>query len=315
MGVWRYSGSTNNSSIFILSTIIAVIVGLGFALSIENSPDITTSTYSETIEPKIQVDNEFGKIPLAFETNQGQVDESVKFLTRGSGYTMFLTPQEAIISLASLNDVSANIQMKMIGANPSPNVIGLDKISSKTNYLISDNQEDWFTDIPNYAKVQYENIYPGIDLIYYGNQRQLEYDFIVNPGAKPDTIRIDFDGADELALDDQGNLILQMQGQKITQHAPQIYQFINDQRQTVSGNYFITEKNIVEFDIGTYDSGIPLVIDPILSYSTFLDEPESNGSIGNVAVDSSGNVYITGTTRSTAILTRSSVSVPPRKVE
>src|SRR5947209_9158105 len=148
----------------------------------------------------------YGKIPLSFEANQGQTDPRVKFLSRGSGYTLFLTSDEAVLALRSRQSsvVSSQLQkttdyglrttdtlrMKLVGANQAANVTALDELPGKTNYFVGNDPKKWRTDVPTYGKVKYEGVYPGVDLVYYGNQRQLEYDFVVAPGADPKAITL-----------------------------------------------------------------------------------------------------------------------------
>ena len=176
-----------------------------------SDPGLAPQRYSAVKAPaanKPQVVENYGKLPLSFEANQGQTDRRVDFLTRGSGYTLFLTPTEAVLSLGSprrsqraqrkssnflsafsaVNDPnpqSTVVRMKLVGANPSPRVLGLEELPGKSNYFIGNDPSKWRTHVPHYAKVQYEDVYPGVDLVYYGNQRQLEYDLVVGPGADP----------------------------------------------------------------------------------------------------------------------------------
>ena len=180
----------------------------------------------DTASGKAFVAEAYGKLPLAFEANQGQTDDSVEFISRGSGYTLFLTANEAVLSLRQPTEpssagfqpapraakmaalrpktespqASAVVRMKLVGANSTPAVTGEDQLPGKSNYFIGNDPEQWRTHVPNYTKVKYREVYPGVDLIYYGNQRQLEYDFVVSPGADPGVIRLRFQGADELTF-------------------------------------------------------------------------------------------------------------------
>ena len=195
------------------------------------------------------------------------------------------------------------LEMRMVDANPSAKIIGLEELPGKSNYFIGNDPQKWHTDIPNYAKIQYSNVYPGIDLIYYGNQRQLEYDFVVSPGANPKNILLAFEGAERLSLDDEGNLIIDTINDKIVQHAPTIYQKINGIKQIINGGYLLLDENQVAFQVSSYDTALPLVIDPMLSYSTYLGGTGNDGlgtGVGmDIAVDSSGNAYVTSETTST----------------
>ena len=275
----------------------------------------------------------YGKLPLSFEANQGQTDGRVKFLSRGSGYSLFLTPTEAVLSLKSSKskvqspkselrtpdsglptpNSSAVLRMKFVGANPAPQVVGVDELPGKNNYFIGNDPAKWRTNVPNYAKVKYESVYPGVDLVYYGNQRQLEYDFIVAPGKSVGAIKMFFDGAQTVRIDTNGDLIIRTAGGEIRQLKPVVYQEVGGIRQEVAGEYVLLRNHRqignrqsrrvgignpqVGFSIGAYDHSIPLVIDPTLIYSTYL------GGTGNetgtsIAVDGAGNAYAAGYTNS-----------------
>jgi hypothetical protein len=245
----------------------------------------------------------YGKVPLSFEVNQGQTDRQAQFLSRGPGYTLFLTSQEAVLSLSKaqgkvqeVSPVSVKgdilrssgekaggisvLRMQLIGANPHPHVRGVQELPGKVNYFHSNEPTQWHTNIPTYAKVAYEKIYPGIDLIYYGTQGKLEYDFVVAPGADPKAIRFCFEGADQLAVDGQGDLILHTSGGQVRQHKPRIYQEVHGVQQAIAGRYVLLLDSTlsaqhcmtqqVGFDVGAYHAARPLVIDPVLVYSTYL---------------------------------------------
>ena len=153
----------------------------------------------------------YGILPLSFEQNRGQTDTRVKFLSRGNCYTLFLESTEAVLSLkkrGTKGDPGAPLHMKLVGANPDPAVTGLEELPGKSNYFIGNDPAKWRTNVPTYARVKYQNVYPGVDLVYYGSQRQLEYDFLVAPGADPKAIQLDLQGADKVEIDAQGDLVL-----------------------------------------------------------------------------------------------------------
>jgi len=230
----------------------------------------------------------FGQLPLSFEVNHGQADSRVRFLAHGRGYGIFLTDNGAAFSLGG-----SALHMRLQDAATSPRITGVDQLPGKVNYLVG-NKSDWRTNIPTYERVRYEQIYSGIDLVYYGNQRQLEYDFVIAPGASFKQIRMAFDGAGKLKLNRRGDLILKSGAQKITLLRPKAYQNIDNKRREVSVRYSLKQGE-VSFQVGNYDKSQPLVIDPLLVYSTFLGG--SGQDTGNgIAVDSSGNVYIAGQT-------------------
>src|SRR6266852_7749052 len=144
----------------------------------------------------------YGQLPLSFEANQGQLDPQVNFLSRGNGYTLFLTTDEAVLGL-KLGSSEDFLRMQLVGANSTTQVVGLEEQPGKSNYLIGNDPSQWHTNIANYGRVEFQKVYPVIDVGYYGNQRQLEYDFIVAPGANPNDIQLSFQGAENLSLDPQ----------------------------------------------------------------------------------------------------------------
>ena len=249
----------------------------------------------------------YGQIPLSFEANVGQTAEPVQFLSRGSGYTLFLTNDGATLSLlpprapgASPSQTAAGnvIQMQLSGASANPTLVGVGQQSGKSNYLIGNDPSQWHTDIPNFSRVEMSSVYPGVDLAYYGTQQQLEYDYIVAPGTDPGIIRMSFQGAQSQTIDGAGNLVLHTGGGDLVEQAPVLYQLIDGARQSVCGNYVVDANGHVGFSVGSYDASKPLVIDPTLSYSTFLGGSDDEDGSG-IAFDPNGNAYITGYTAST----------------
>ncbi len=245
----------------------------------------------------------YDQIPMSFEVNQGQTDAQVQYLAHGAGYTLFLTPEEAVLSLqsatagAAQQSPGAALRMQLVGADAAPQLVGQDQIPSTSNYITGNNPSQWVTDVPNFARVQEPGVYPGVNLVYYGNQQQLEYDFTVAPGTDPGVIRLAFSGAESMALDAQGDLVLHTAAGDVVEHAPVLYQEIAGARQAVSGHYVLEQDGQVGFAVGTYDPSQPLVIDPTLVYSTYLGG-DGNDQGNAIAVDQDGNVYISGSTTS-----------------
>jgi Beta-propeller repeat len=266
----------------------------------------------------------YGKLPLSFEANRGQTDSQVKFLSRGSGYTLFLTRDEAVLALRgsdprggaapaahqpsaagsevqrSINESTTNalLRMKLVKANPAAKVTGVDELPGKSNYFIGNDPKKWRSNVPAYEKVRYEGIYPGVDLLYYGNQRQLEYDFVVAPGADPRRIQFDVRGAEHLSQDERGDLVLQAGTGEVRWHKPVVYQEEDGKRHQIDGRYVIRDGPRVGFDVAGYNTNKPLIVDPALVYSTYLGGTNADLATG-IAVDSSGNAYVTGWTGST----------------
>ncbi len=303
-----------------------------------------------------QLAEKYGKIPLSFEANQGQTDARVKFLSRGRGYSLFLTGDEAVLALQkkvaqhppfgaaalpdplpssgpkkkSDNEVerpwdrkagpalpfpsrrladsaesSTVLRMRLIGANASAAVTGAGELPGKSNYFLGNDPHKWRTNVPTYARVKYKDVYQGVDLVYYGSQSgRLEYDFVVAPGANPTAIalavgaeppRAHRDAPLQIAAD--GDLVIPTESGEVRFQKPLIYQESSGGRREIPGGYVLKGAREVAFKVGAYDPTRPLVIDPVLAYSTYLGGSDRD-SVSSVAVDASGNAYVTGFTSS-----------------
>ncbi len=248
------------------------------------------------------------RLPLSFEANDGQFDAQVKFASHSAGYSLALTQTGAVFALRH-GEASLDLRMGFAGATPHARIEGVDPLPGKSNYLVGSDQTKWRTGVAAYAKVRYREIYRGIDAVFYGDLsergRQLEYDFIVAPGADPREIELSFDGAERMNIDRNGDLVLRTAGGEIRHHKPAIYQEVNGERKTVKGGFVIRNPRSairnrrVGFRIARYDRSLPLVIDPyVLYFATFLGGSSSDA--GNaIAVDKDGSVYVAGSTFST----------------
>jgi hypothetical protein len=321
-------------------TCYLAIVTLAFALiwgnSIRTDRQSKTSAVSSaagnnSFKPSVksvgkpEIAQSYGKLPLAFEVNQGQTDRRVKFLSRANGYTLFLTSKEAVLSLKKSSQQSSGsqhaaglqhssyettsspsheavaleyIRMKLLGADPEAAVSGTDELPGKLNYFLGNDPSKWRTNVPTYAKVKYHHVYPGVDLIYYGNQSKLEYDFVVAPGADPRTIRLGFAGNEKISTNGDGALVLQMKCGNVSFERPLVYQEAGTWRESVEGRYVSLADGSIGFEVANYDRTRPLVIDPVLIYSTYLGGSDVDVGRG-IAVDSHGSAYIAGITAST----------------
>ncbi|MFB3921315.1 MAG: choice-of-anchor D domain-containing protein [Terriglobia bacterium] len=355
-------------------------------------PHVMTSTGTGRSERARQA---FGELPLSFEMNQGQADPQVKFLSRGRGYTLFLTEDEAVFALGKpsadgatfrrsqresaittqlptpvnhvplVNDAfpppliqspelsirnhqtfiaeppaRSVLRMKIVDANPKAKIVADGELPGRSNHLIGNDPSKWRTNVPNFGKVRYEEIYPGIDLVYYGNQHKLEFDFVVAPGADPQVIAFDVEGPDQIEIDSHGGLVLGFDGREMRVAKPVVYQLrpaipgqpialgADEQlsnrgdRQFIDGRFVLrathdeirNPKGIagspagsqsashgssyeVAFEVGPYERTLPLVIDPVLTYSTYLGGSEFDFALG-IAVDTAGEAYIVGATSS-----------------
>ena len=268
---------------------------------------------SSTIDPatRSRISEAYGKTRLSFQANHGQSDPKVKFLARGGACNLFLTPTEAAMTLRIANRTrrnadshganytppvsqSAYIKMRLVGANTAPELSGLDPLPGACNYFIGAGAEKWRTDVPQYARVKYGDVYRGIDMIFYGNQSDLEYDFKVAPGADPAAIKVSFESP--LSVDENGDLIIDTASGPLRQRKPFAYQEADGAKHQVAAQY-ILKGNGVGFRMGAYDKSRPLIIDPVLSYSTYLGASGSETGWA-ITVDSAGAAYIAGQTNS-----------------
>jgi uncharacterized protein (TIGR03437 family) len=238
---------------------------------------------------------QWGNIPLSFEPNTGQASAQVRYLARGSSYTLYLAGGETV--LAGRNQ--SPLRTRLSGANPSLRIAGEGPQDSRSNYFIGNDPAKWRTSVPNFARVRYAGVYPGIDLVYYGKDGNLEYDWIVSPGADPRKIRMIFGGTDQLRIDKQGDLVIRAGGNEYRHKKPAIYQEVAGKRVPVAGSWTL-HGDEAGFRLGAYDRGKELVIDPPLIYSTYYGGNGLDYAYA-VAVDSIGNTYVAGGVGSTSL--------------
>ena len=277
-------------------------------------------------EARARAHRAYGRLPLSFEENRGQSDARVRFLSQGQGYRVFVTAAETVLVLRQPSTLTPTpleksaaaqtrhadgagstpptvLTMRLIGANPGTQSAGMEELPGKVNYFIGNNPARWQKDVRTYAKVESRNVYPGIDMIHRGNQRQLEYDFVVAPGADPADIRVAFSGMQQMHLEVGGDLVLTTTAGEIRQHKPYIYQERAGVKQAIEGGYVITGSNEIGFAVGPYDATEPLVLDPVLAYSTYLGGT-ANDEARAIAVDAGGNAYVAGVTSSNTTFPR-----------
>jgi len=223
---------------------------------------------------RLRVQTNYASLPLAFEQNQGQTDAQVKYMARGDGYILFLTGDDAVFSLQSASKNSASITRR--GAAPTKNherrAPASDLLPGKSNYFLGSDPRKWHSDVPHYARVSYQDVYPGVNLAFHGAQRQTEFDFVVAPGANPAPIAFRFTGAQGIKTDDSGNLVLSSAAGNVQLHKPVAYQEQNGVRQAVDARFVLKTDKQVTFALGNYDRSRELVIDPSVTYaySTYL---------------------------------------------
>ena len=252
----------------------------------------------------------YARVPLHFEANEGQVDAAVDFVSRGQGYTLFLQDGAAVLSLRRGARADATLRMDLVGGHKPTAHAARQPMPSYSNYYRGGDAARWHTGVGHFGQVQYDDVYPGVDLVYYGNQRRLEYDFVVAPGVDPDQIALRFDGAEGMRLDATGNLLLNVDGGEVALQAPIVYQQVDGARQPVDGA-FVLSGDEVRFALGEYDTSRELVIDPILSYATFLGGAGATDIVYAIDVDASGHIYLTGSTGSTSFPVLNEIQTGP----
>ncbi len=245
----------------------------------------------------------YGSLPIHFEPNIGQTAGEVDFIARGNSYSLFLKPGEATLSLIGKDESenlkkNAAVKMSLLEANTAARADGVKALGGTSNYFIGNDPAKWQTNISNFEKVQYSDVYSGIDLVYYGNDRQLEYDFVVKPSADPGRIRLAFDGVEKPPQIDEttGDLLLTTAVGELRQHKPVVYQNIDGERHEVAGAYKVDGYS-ASILLGEYDRSRELVIDPILSYGSYLGGSGFEEGRG-ITVDADGNAYVVGTSAS-----------------
>jgi len=302
---------------------VLLVIGVVWAVTPLKHPNVSDSRPgSELQTSRLSNINSYSELPLSFEANGGQANPSVKYLARGNGYTLSVAPTEASLQLPvdsnPLNRTidSVRLTLKLVGANPEVRPRGVNELPGKANYFIGNDPNKWQTDIPTFSKIKCANVYNGIDLVYYGNRRQWEYDFIIAPGADYRTIALNFDGVDKLTLDESGSLVLNTPAGEIRHRKPLAYQNSGGARREISARYVLRQSDAgsvsqdsairnqnVAFLVDEYDRSLPLVIDPVVIYSTYLGGTGDDFP-GDAVVDSEGNLYVAGSTTSTNFPTK-----------
>jgi uncharacterized protein (TIGR03437 family) len=258
---------------------------------------------------QVEIPNRYRNLPLSFEPNRGQVNAEILFVAQGTEYTALLAA-DGLVWRDRARRKNA-LRLKFVNANPRSRATGQDPLTAISSYFIGNDSGRWRTGIPHYARVKYQDIYPGIDVIFYGERQRLEYDFVLAPGADPRKIGIAFDGAEAVELDGSGDLLLRTAGGSLKQRAPRVYQQQGTLRHAVECRYRLDGRNQIGFQPGAFDKRRPLVIDPVLSYSGLLGG-SGDDSISNVVVDASGSAYIVGSTTSMDIPSQpGALRVPP----
>lgn len=236
------------------------------------------------------------QLPLSFEENRGQTDPAVRFLSRGAGYTLFLTGHESVLTLSGKDRKQSDVlRMRLDGAK-SGAIHGMDVLPGRTNYLLGNDPKKWHTEIANYRRLRQASVYPGVDLEYYGNAQQLEHDFILAPGADPGMIVWKVEGAKQIEIGPDGGLRLITANSEARFNRPVLFQESEGKRTAVDGGFRLLGRDRVGFSVGAYDRSRTLVIDPVLNYSTYLGGSTGATIAHGIVLDGSQNAYVVGET-------------------
>lgn len=284
------------------------VVGICLCLT-SSSLGVTGNTASPNQSPAAAAIRS-AKLPISFEENLGQVGEQVKYLARGEGYTLFLTSHAAVLGLREGGKDARTrwLRLELQGASAAPAIAGEAELPARSNYFIGQNPGRWRTGVPNYGRVRYQQVYPGVDLIYYGREGRLENDFEISPGMDPDVISWQVTGAQGIRVDADGDLVLIADGSEVRLQQPRAYQLRGGRQVEVPIRYQIRGQN-VSFALGPYDRREKLVIDPVLTYSSYLGGTGGDVAYG-VAVNSAGDTFVTGSTASLNFPTTSGTYAP-----
>ena len=310
--------------VLLLSLLVATVFLMAQLLKVAGIlPSFNSSKPDSSQKEKVL--EAYGKLPLYFIKNEGQLDEKVKYYEKGLGHAVYFTEDGIHISLTRYKEdkkkgkefvaisdrtkrpefETRTVKLYFLDSNPKPELVAEGELEGKVNYFVGNDPKKWKSNIPTYKSVWYKELYKGIDVRFYGNQRQLEYDIIVKPGADPYQVKLVYEGIEGLKITDEGNLeVFLDDGSFIVQHKPVVYQEIEGKRVEIAGDFVIVKEDkdqkraVYAFKVSDYDRTKPLIIDPVLSYSTYLGGSDEDEGWG-IAVDSSGNAYVTGWTYST----------------
>ena len=304
--------------------VVAIAVAAGankFSKRPQGAHAGAASTQPATVsaEQQNRIRANMNALPLGFEANQGQADPQVKYTARGNGYAVFLTENKTVFALTSARSSGAissrsrglqaktksietpkstAIDMRLLGGNLNPQISAGAELPGTVNYYVGSDSKNWRTGVKQYASVAYRDVYPGVNMLFHGEQRQLEFDFVVAPGANAKAIGMGFEGADKLATDASGNLVLTSSAGDVVLHKPVAYQEKDGKRENVEVAFDVRNHQQVGLQLGSYDRSRELVIDPSLSYATYLGGTAEDDGYA-IAINGSGEAYVTGQTKST----------------
>ena len=241
--------------------------------------------------PIAKAQSGYGRTLLAFEPNRGQAPDGVLYMAHAQGMNVLLTGREAVLA----DRLGSAVRLRLAGSRSPARIIPSNSLPGKSNYIFGKDPARWRTNLPQYAQVAWEHVYPGIDLVFHGRQRRLELDFAIAPGARPQSIAMDIQGVRRMLIDRTGALVLSRPQGDLRLDRPAAWQEIDGERRNVSVQYVVRKGRQVAFNIGAYDRTQPLLIDPVVSYASYLGGSADDAAMA-VAVDGQGSAYITGFT-------------------
>jgi uncharacterized protein (TIGR03437 family) len=282
-----------------MRSVLFIITALTFKASLFGASHVASSTLNKgpytTAEKRLV--NIKPHLPLMFEPNRGQTAPEIQWISRSPEGVLLLTPDVATMVVRGPDNRARRVTMRIVGARSDANAEGMDALPSYSNYFIGDTPSAWRTRVPHYSKLKFDDVYPGIDLVYYGKDRRLEYDFLLSPGANHKKIELDFNGADRLEIDSSGDLLIDAGGIKIRQLRPKVYQWIDGKKHHVESAYRLSSGSRVRFALSRFDPSQSLIIDPVIQYSTYIGGSGHDKGV-DLAIDRTGAMYITGYTNS-----------------
>ena len=319
------------ASLFILfvAVVVSGMITFGPRLPRQNAGVPRIGLASTTPKSTRLLAQTIAHFPLSFEENRGQFDSNTKFLSRGASYGLYLSGRDAVIthqatihvdqadvttgfSTFGLSEarVSSTIRLSWVGSNPRAEPRGVGRQKGVSNYLLGNDPRKWHRHVAHYDRVRLHNLYPGIDLTYYGNQQRVEFDYVVAPHADPKSIQVAIDGPSLVSLDPTGRLSISSAGDEMLLLPPVAYQETNGQRTIVATRYVLLDSHHLGFEIGAYDPSRPLTIDPVLDFATAFGPNDNQSLLSDVVLDATGNIYVTGMTCDTNYPTTAGVLQP-----
>lgn len=280
---------------------LLLLFGAAILLFWFQGPKVSQHPYSASKQAAL---DRYRRIPLFFEANRGQAQQGFDFMARGNGYALLLSSQAAVMELKAGRQ-SETLRFELQGANPSATPVAMEPLEAKVNYYLGKNSRKWALHVPTSAKAKYEAVLPGVDIVYYGNQGQLEYDFVLAPKSDPSLLRWKIEGARNISVNKEGELVLELANGRLAMQRPFAYQLAAGTKHPVAADYRL-RNGFVEFALGAFDRSKELVIDPKIVFSTYFGGTYKD-TVNGIAVDKNGDIYITGETFSTDLATPSPV--------